>query len=397
MYRSTIIHIVSFSHKLVFCLCFPKYSPADGYPREPSHDLHFRIDGPAAYDILSKFEERWLKASKRHGIKKLERSNDDALLKIDRIPNLVGMLAAQSMNESDPEGWHVQDFRLINSNSVKGFPKDPKNAKIKVFLGQSGGLDTDGNQLPHLVYVSRGKRPGHNHHKKAGTMNALVRVSVMPENAPYLLNLDCYHYINNSKALREGMCFMMDPLLGKKGEKVYYAQFPQRFDGIDRNDRYANRNTVYFDTESIKFWMWDGFYDAFHSVNQHICTSPPSSSAKLETIEIEPPCQRDASQQSSLHKLNVLVYPYFPNLKKWRRQCTVRDKLRIISKNLERAEERVIRFQDKHDRLFDRNFLYYCHQELKQALLGAYKAMNEALGCSYSMINADEDDALLPI
>nr|GMD34894.1 cellulose synthase A catalytic subunit 3 [UDP-forming]-like [Ipomoea batatas] len=40
------------------------------------------------------------------------------------------------------------------------------------------------------------------------------------------------------------MCFMMDPNLGKY---VCYVQFPQRFDGIDRNDRYANRNTVFFD------------------------------------------------------------------------------------------------------------------------------------------------------
>lgn len=59
-----------------------------------------------------------------------------------------------------------------------------------------------------------------------------------------MLNLDCDHYINNSRALHEAMCFMMDPTLGKK---VCYVQFPQRFDGIDRNDRYANHNTVFFD------------------------------------------------------------------------------------------------------------------------------------------------------
>jgi len=45
-----------------------------------------------------------------------------------------------------------------------------------VFLGHSGGLDTDGNELPRLVYVSREKRPGFQHHKKAGAMNALVGV-----------------------------------------------------------------------------------------------------------------------------------------------------------------------------------------------------------------------------
>ena len=71
-----------------------------------------------------------------------------------------------------------------------------------------------------------------------------MRVSAIISNAPYLLNVDCDHYINNSKALREAMCFMMDPTSGKK---ICYVQFPQRFDGIDRHDRYSNRNVVFFD------------------------------------------------------------------------------------------------------------------------------------------------------
>ena len=69
-------------------------------------------------------------------------------------------------------------------------------------------------------------------------------MSAVISNAPYLLNVDCDHYINNSKALREAMCFMMDP---QSGKKICYVQFPQRFDGIDRHDRYSNRNVVFFD------------------------------------------------------------------------------------------------------------------------------------------------------
>jgi hypothetical protein len=48
--------------------------------------------------------------------------------------------------------------------------------RAQVFLGHSGGLDTEGNELPRLVYVSHEKRPGFQHHKKAGAMNALVCV-----------------------------------------------------------------------------------------------------------------------------------------------------------------------------------------------------------------------------
>lgn len=137
------------------------------------------------------------------------------------------------------EGWTMQDGTPWPGNNVRDHP-----GMIQVFLGHSGGHDTDGNELPRLVYVSREKRPGFNHHKKAGAMNALVRVSAVLTNAPYLLNVDCDHYINNCKAIREAMCFMMDPTVGKK---VCYVQFPQRFDGIDRHDRYANRNIVFFD------------------------------------------------------------------------------------------------------------------------------------------------------
>ncbi|CAN1354284.1 Cellulose synthase-like protein D3 [Linum perenne] len=98
-------------------------------------------------------------------------------------------------------------------------------------------------RLPLLVYVSREKRPGYDHNKKAGAMNALVRASAIMSNGPFILNLDCDHYIYNSLALREGMCFMMD----RGGDRLCYVQFPQRFEGIDPSDRYANHNTVFFD------------------------------------------------------------------------------------------------------------------------------------------------------
>ncbi|KAJ1414834.1 Phospholipase D, C-terminal [Sesbania bispinosa] len=101
-----------------------------GCPREPWHDLHSRIDGPAAYDVLTNFEERWLKASKPHGIKKLKISYDDALLRLERIPDVIGMTDLPCPDD-DPEAWHVQIFRSIDSNSVKGFPKNPREATGK--------------------------------------------------------------------------------------------------------------------------------------------------------------------------------------------------------------------------------------------------------------------------
>lgn len=52
------------------------------------------------------------------------------------------------------------------------------NNLLQVFLGQNGVRDLEGNELPRLVYVSREKRPGFDHHKKAGAMNSLVYLSL---------------------------------------------------------------------------------------------------------------------------------------------------------------------------------------------------------------------------
>ncbi|KAI7738068.1 hypothetical protein M8C21_018057 [Ambrosia artemisiifolia] len=91
----------------------PNYTgPTTGCPREPWHDLHSRIEGPAAYDVLKNFEERWLRASKPHGIRKMKKSADDSLLKIERIPDILGIEDALCTNEQDPEGWHVQHIDI---------------------------------------------------------------------------------------------------------------------------------------------------------------------------------------------------------------------------------------------------------------------------------------------
>ncbi|KAK9668229.1 hypothetical protein RND81_13G042900 [Saponaria officinalis] len=122
----------------------------DGLPREPWHDLHCQIDGPAAYDVLANFEARWLKASKRHGLQKMSRSYDDRLLKIDAIPDIIGLGDAMSHGIGDTESWHVQVFRSIDSNSVKGFPKDPKDGtQWNLVCGKNVLIDTS----IHAAYV----------------------------------------------------------------------------------------------------------------------------------------------------------------------------------------------------------------------------------------------------
>ena len=51
--------------------------------------------------------------------------------------------------------------------------------------------DDDESRMPLLVYVSREKRRASPHHFKAGALNALLRVSSLVSNAPFVLVLDC--------------------------------------------------------------------------------------------------------------------------------------------------------------------------------------------------------------
>ncbi|XP_072998241.1 cellulose synthase-like protein D4 [Typha latifolia] len=143
-----------------------------------------------------------------------------------------------SADEDHSRGDHAGIIQAMlappNSEPVIGTEANDSN------LIDTTGVDI---RLPMLVYVSREKRPGYDHNKKAGAMNALVRTSAIMSNGPFILNLDCDHYVYNSLALREGMCFMLD----RGGDRICYVQFPQRFEGIDPSDRYANHNLVFFD------------------------------------------------------------------------------------------------------------------------------------------------------
>lgn len=72
-------------------------------PREPWHDIHSRIEGPAAIDVLQNFQERWNKQG--------DSSNNIICLQND--PNLQLDYECQK-----PGSWNTQIFRSINSDSA---------------------------------------------------------------------------------------------------------------------------------------------------------------------------------------------------------------------------------------------------------------------------------------
>ncbi|EXB93484.1 Phospholipase D delta [Morus notabilis] len=181
-------------------------------PRQPWHDLHCKIDGPAAYDVLTNFEQRWKKAKWRDfRLKKIASWNDDALLKVDRISWILtpssGPVGDQNVcvcSEEDPENWHVQVFRSIDSGSVKGFPQGIVESEAKNLTGAKN-LIVDKSihtayvkairSAQHFIYIENQYFVGSSYfwpsYKNAGADNvipvelALKIASKIKENEPF--------------------------------------------------------------------------------------------------------------------------------------------------------------------------------------------------------------------
>ncbi|KAJ3680471.1 hypothetical protein LUZ60_016749 [Juncus effusus] len=123
----------------------PTFDTKEKGPRQPWHDLHCRIEGPAAFDVLTNFEQRWKKATRHKinffGMFKETSWRDDSLLKIDRISwidspsatckDSYGDKNVWVKSENDSDTWHVQVFRSIDSGSVRGFPLYAEGAETK--------------------------------------------------------------------------------------------------------------------------------------------------------------------------------------------------------------------------------------------------------------------------
>ncbi|KAJ7948134.1 Cellulose synthase-like protein [Quillaja saponaria] len=99
--------------------------------------------------------------------------------------------------------------------------------------------------IPHLIYISREKRPNTSHHYKAGAMNVLTRVSGLMTNAPYMLNVDCDMYANNPKIVLHAMCLMLG--LKQNESNCAFVQFPQMFYDELKDDPFGNKMVLTYE------------------------------------------------------------------------------------------------------------------------------------------------------
>ncbi|KAI4387065.1 hypothetical protein MLD38_004926 [Melastoma candidum] len=86
-----------------------------GGPREPWHDIHSRLEGPIAWDVLYNFEQRWRK-----------QGGKDLLVPLRELDDIIP--PSPVMFPDDPERWNVQLFRSIDGGAAFGFPETPEDA-----------------------------------------------------------------------------------------------------------------------------------------------------------------------------------------------------------------------------------------------------------------------------
>jgi len=90
-------------------------------PRQPWHDMHCRLDGPAAYDVLENFEQRWRKTTRLHlkGVLPFGKKahwKEDALRKLERITWILSP-AAKSDADAAAAGGDDEDGDFLNDLS----------------------------------------------------------------------------------------------------------------------------------------------------------------------------------------------------------------------------------------------------------------------------------------
>lgn len=100
-----------------------------GGPREPWHDIHSRLEGPIAWDVLFNFEQRWRK-----------QGGKDLLVNLRELDDVIPPSPATFLD--DQETWNVQLFRSIDGGAAFGFPDTPEEAvKSGLVSGKDNIID----------------------------------------------------------------------------------------------------------------------------------------------------------------------------------------------------------------------------------------------------------------
>uniref|UniRef100_A0A0D9YXM5 Uncharacterized protein n=1 Tax=Oryza glumipatula TaxID=40148 RepID=A0A0D9YXM5_9ORYZ len=148
---------------------------------------------------------------------------------------------------------HSKGFSQWNENFTSS--DHPSIVQILIDSNKQKAVDIDGNALPTLVYMAREKKPQKQHHFKAGSLNALIRVSSVISNSPIIMNVDCDMYSNNSESIRDALCFFLDE---EQGQDIGFVQYPQNFENAVHNDIYGHPINVVNELDHPCLDGWGG-------------------------------------------------------------------------------------------------------------------------------------------
>ncbi|KAK9742226.1 hypothetical protein RND81_03G157200 [Saponaria officinalis] len=115
-----------------------------GGPREPWHDIHCRLEGSVAWDVLTNFEQRW----KKQVGQRFLYSRGELDQKIAET---------QATSTEDAESWNVQMFRSIDGGSVVDFPSDPRKAAECGLISDKGSIIDHSIQDAYVNAIRRAK------------------------------------------------------------------------------------------------------------------------------------------------------------------------------------------------------------------------------------------------
>lgn len=109
---------------------FPAASIKKGGPREPWHDIHCRLEGPVAWDVLYNFEQRWQK-----------QVGSQYLYSIKELDRFIVRPTEVITSADDRKTWNVQVFRSIDGGAAAfgGFHEEP--AKLGLVSGKDNVID----------------------------------------------------------------------------------------------------------------------------------------------------------------------------------------------------------------------------------------------------------------
>ncbi|XWS70696.1 hypothetical protein CRYUN_Cryun03dG0069300 [Craigia yunnanensis] len=125
--------------------CFHDASIAKGGPREPWHDMHCRLEGPVAWDVLLNFKQRWRKQGEK-----------DLLVHLRELDDIFIPPSPVTFPE-DHETWNVQLFRSIDGGAAFGFPDNPEDAaRSGLVSGKNHAIDRS-IQDAYITAIRRAK------------------------------------------------------------------------------------------------------------------------------------------------------------------------------------------------------------------------------------------------